>query len=448
MGKQKCEFSLLPDSWRPFESPCQFPQKELPLKHFKGKNYCLFHLPKEYYDQLKIDSHDEYTETCQTFDKELKNLLKLQKETKNLLNLNGVVFPIAIELTSQIFEYQIIFYKAEFLCRVTFDGSSFKQILNCSRAIFHQHVDFCGVNFFSTVFFASTEFHQTVQFSRYGDQKTVFHDRAQFEHSTFLRYLFFDDVKFKGKLSLDGGPSGNKIEHSIENTTFPTITFKSSVFEDNVSFNNRTFLNSTNFSLCQFHKAPTFHNCKLHQDTNFNGAKFHDIKSPHSSRAYRSLRLKLGEMKSRFEEGYFYSLEQKAIQNEAETTFFFKILSKLYLFCSEYGKNTTRPFILMAGLFLSFTFGYYALFMTISPTSPKDPSALFQSFGFSIEQLVSPFRIWRITDTPEWITNFFQIELSSNQLLLLKLTCTFQTIALSTLLALGILAIRWRFKRG
>ena len=153
-------------------------------------------------------------------------------------------------------------------------------------------------------------------------------------------------------------------------------------------------------------------------------------------------------MKSRFEEGYFYALEQKAIRNEAGTAFFFKVLSVLYLICSEYGKNTARPFILMTGLFIAFAFGYQALFMTISPNLPYKFSALFQSFGFSIEQLISPFRIWSISETPEWISNFFQIELTSNQLLLLKLACTFQTFVLSTLFALGILAIRWRFKRG
>ena len=305
-----------------------------------------------------------------------------------------------------------------------------------------------GVEFHSTVFFTAAEFRQTVLFSSFGDKKTIFHDQAQFEHAIFLRYLFFDDVMFKGKVSLDGGPSGFKIENSAENTTFPVITFKCSVFQNDASFNNRTFLNSTDFSFCQFHKAPTFHNCKLHQDTNFNGAEFYDVKSPHSSRAYRTLRLKLGEMKSRFEEGYFYALEQKAIRNEAGTAFFFKVLSVLYLICSEYGKNTARPFILMTGLFIAFAFGYQALFMTISPNLPYKFSALFQSFGFSIEQLISPFRIWSISETPEWISNFFQIELTSNQLLLLKLACTFQTFVLSTLFALGILAIRWRFKRG
>ena len=95
------------------------------------------------------------------------------------------------------------------------------------------------------------------------------------------------------------------------NDTFPEIDFKGSFLKEEVVFNNRKFLSKTSFRDFTFIRAPKFHNCKLNQDTVFPpGKNFKDTESEGAVRAYRTLKLAMGDLQAPREQGIFYALEQ------------------------------------------------------------------------------------------------------------------------------------------
>jgi len=444
---EKCDF--IQPRFGDRKTSCQFRYDLIPIIQYKGKKYCIFHLPSDYYFELKKNDLKKFEEVCNVFDDAVSRVFIESEILGRELNFTGVVFPTKFRLKNKVISRIISFDYAEFLNRAIFDETVFKYRSYFLFSKFRRGASFWRVSFGEAVSFYSAEFSSGVTFNGQEDKKTYFHDKAIFTNAGIATRAAFKNVEFHGEFRISGGYSERESSKTLENTTFPEITFKSSTFHSTATFNNRQFQDKTDFSDCIFYSAPSFHNCELHQDTNFQGSKYLDTKSRNSARAYRTLRLKLGAMKSRFEEGYFYSCEHKSIVNDPDTPTFFKTLSIMYAFISDYGKNTTRPFILLLLMVIIFSFVYNIMLFCMSEgTQGLPPFMNVESISFSIQQIVTPFSVWKLIGPPPWIAEINHLTLTNHNFLFVKLICTLQTIICSGLIALGLLAIRWRFKRG
>ena len=199
----------------------------------------------------------------------------------------------------------------------------------------------------------------------------------------------------------------------------------------------------TDFRGTRFEKAPRFEGCTLHQHTIFSkDTKFKDTKSDGAAQAYRTLKLAMENHRARQEEAMFYALEQKRLRaaENRDMSLWEATLSWLYEKAANYGRSSQRPFWLLVALTVLF-WGIYAIVASpgIGPDRALDLGLIWESAGFSVQQVVLPFWAWRLGAPPDWWPHGW---------LALRVIAGFQSVFSVILLALVILAIRWRFRRG
>ncbi len=194
----------------------------------------------------------------------------------------------------------------------------------------------------------------------------------------------------------------------------------------------------TSFRETTFYNAPEFHNAVLHQNTDFTSAKFLDTKSDGASRAYRTLKLAMGNVRARDEEAMFYALEQKSLRHQSETSWSVKTMSWFYEMLSDYGRRFTLPVLWLLVVLVFFTAEYSILANAHTPPDLGD-SAL-----FALDQMVRPFKALSfdyIKIDKEIIKKLFR-----EYPIAVRLLATLQTIATIGLVTLFVLAVRRRFK--
>lgn len=211
------------------------------------------------------------------------------------------------------------------------------------------------------------------------------------------------------------------------------------MFRDSLTFNNRVFSVETDFSESVFHRAPRFHNCELHQDTDFRATTFLDTRSVYAARAYRTLKLAMGEQRARNEEGLFYALEQRSLRSQSGTPMSTKIVSLLYETAADYGRSFLRPLMwlgIATGVFL-------LIYLWIGSMWGIDLHAHgSQVLVFTIEQIVRPFYIWTVTGADTAKDVFGRVPL------FLRFLATLESVLGLSAVALFLLALRWQFRRG
>jgi hypothetical protein len=273
------------------------------------------------------------------------------------------------------------------------------------------------------------KFNRTVNFAR-----AEFFKRARFRGATFSSPALLSDCTFWSDVDFSAGASQSTEERSLQE-----ISFEGSKFRSDVRFTNRVFASTTNFARCTFARAPEFHGAQLHQDTRFPLIDaFTHRQGQNAAAAYRTLRQAMERNNARREEAIFYALEQKTLRNlHGAQTGWENFSSWFYDKVSSYGVNFWRPLGLL--LLCTVAFGFiYALLRNWPVVIPSqlDLRQVGVGITFSIQQVVSPFGVWRV-GIP-WKTVWPDV---------VKLVATLQSIITTGLFTLFILALRWRFKR-
>ena len=349
------------------------------------------------------------------------------------------------------------FYKTTF-SRALFDGSVFKGIASFQNGVLGGEFSFVGVEVENNAIFIETNFSSFSNFN-----ECLFKEDALFQWARFMSLINLDNGKISGSLnffeakfkggfraeninvggvaSFDRRVKEEESNESKDEMGFKYIKFKGSYFGGPVSFDNRKFFSSADFSYCTFVKAPRFFECELHQDTKFPSEKYFLDHSGKAGPSYRKLKLEMEIIRARQEEGMFNALEQKCQIADPSLPKMDKILSRAYDIFAGYGQSLTKPIGWMGGILVSF-FGLYILMAkNLNFKSPDCLIYLVKIFGFVIEQMVSPFRIWKMDKIPVWFCECVDI-------VFLKLAATMQSMLFIAFFALFILSLRWRFKRG
>jgi len=374
---------------------------------------------------------------------------------------NQATFRGAAIFSQSTFNRQAVFKDTLFSGSATFDGSTFGSGTWFNKSAFCRGASFNNTTFsrddtwFKEAAFNGDAWFYNAAFS--GDvwfSNTTFSSDAGFSGAIFSRDARFNKVKFNGDAWFRETKFGGNAEFSEatfsgaaefrdgyqSNNYFSWASFSCATFDGECTFNNRIFTYTTIFSDCIFNLSPSFHNCELHQDTDFDGAQFEDTRSKSAARNYRTLKLAMEKHRATDEQSAFYALEQKSLRNQTKTPDWVKLTSFLYEVTSNYGQSALKPLVGLAVVIISFWLTFTAIldfkYFQHSLVSSAD------ILQFTIQQIVFPFSVWaeKSADTLN--------KLFGEEKLFVQLLASIQSILGLTFIALFLLAVRWKFKRG
>lgn len=450
----KCDFECeRPLFLGDLDPGCQF-EEEAKFIEREGKQYCQYHLPmkdktgypspKARWDKKRIEE----------FNGLIFKHIEEAKEKEQTADLTGVVFPGNIDFSQfskdnplpnilfirNQFSSDASFHEVAFIGIADFNTASFNGETNFSEAVFSALTIFSEAAFGGSVCFSKAAFSGNVFFFNstfdFADfSEAAFSGTANFSEAAFGDYTDFSEAAFGSYADFD---CSSKDEAAPSNS-FHSADFKYAKFKKGVIFRNRRFLDTTVFKGVHFQEPPESHNSKLHQDTDFTDAKFPDTSSEHAARAYRTLKLAMGDVRARNEEAFFYALEQESLRKLKSTPWPVKFAAGLYKFTSDYGRSFVRPLVLLVVVFVFFAAEYSIL------ADAHTPPGLGESTLFSIDQMVRPFKALSIGyddgEAPKLVLRLFK-----EYPVWVRLLSFVQTVFSLGLLTLFILAVRRRFK--
>lgn len=214
----------------------------------------------------------------------------------------------------------------------------------------------------------------------------------------------------------------------------------SSIGELNIS--GRILKYPLRFIETNFRKSPKLHDVKIPQGSLFPAYDYyHDKSGERSVKAYRTLRLAMEEQRARDEEGMFYRLEQETILNTRSNSPKIVYFSYWYNILSRYGTNYRRPLMILFAVIIMFSFLYSLILSPVlGPTYQFDLNIIRSGVIFSIKQVVNPFSM-----LGDFIPFGEKYHIRNLTIIIMG---TVQSLISLPLIALSILAIRWKFKRG
>lgn len=218
----------------------------------------------------------------------------------------------------------------------------------------------------------------------------------------------------------------------------PAVAFDGSKFGGPCRFNSVSSLTSLTFLKCNFNLAPTFSlTPELPQNTRFDGATF----VPHAAdeHVYRILRIHFRKNGDRDAEGRFYAREKRS-QRLGLPFGLTRGVSFLYDKSSEYGYSYARAFYWFCAVQVACCLIYAWLSDRLDFGGSLDSRVL----SFTFAQIVRPFELFSgKLPTPGGAYDIVGKQDLGYWLVLSSL----QSIVSITLLALFLLALRWRFRR-
>lgn len=418
-----CAFSIeIPPHFEALSPHCQFRVPERELIEFDGALWCKFHLPMSSRDGSPSQKSGWDANTISQFNDSIFARVRESIDQKQVIDLQGVVFPSDISFVSGIAgnfpEAGIFLAESEFHGAIDFSGKHFGGIadfldVKFKRAAYFGHSHFDAACFFNRcefgeiTIFSNCRFEKLVKFSSavfdhaifnraifaFGAsfENANFHERAEFSESTFRFYLHFEgarfrDVFFNTSIS-ESNPekSGRKKPRDFD--ALPRTYFQDVMFGGVADFSGRIFSTQTTFARTTFDIAPNFHGCKFHPDIDFDGAYFRDTDSVGAARAYRTLKLAMEEHRSRDDEGRFYALEMKSRRKLKDTPISVKIFSWLYEISSDYGRSFLLPVLCLFGSAIVFSL----LYLAIDNPNPIEWKDVANVARFTLRQIVRPF---------------------------------------------------------
>ena len=339
------------------------------------------------------------------------------------------------------------------------------------RASFATTANFRGANFIEAANFSATAFGEAATFD-----EVLFRSAAVFSHATFKVGAYFRSAQLPSGAYFDnvhfGGDAELPTALDEAAASIRVSSWQGAVFLRSANFENRVFKGEGDFGGAIFTEAPRFHGCKLHQAMIFPSENhFKDVDSPDAAQAYRTLKLAMAAMKSRAEEGMFFTLEQRSLRNASIGEYsgrfytwrrhpwrgFLKladskntrtrppmnvheiILSWMYDAASEFGRNAFRPACLVVLIWALFMLAYAVIKgPALDVTAPLDWHLLKHLAAFSLEQVLRPLYVWGSNSDTLFV---------SPVPLRIKLLASLQSLLSFALISLSLLALNWRFKR-
>lgn len=279
---------------------------------------------------------------------------------------------------------------------------------------------FSGSIFMEMASFESVKFSSDANFS-----SVIFRKEAIFKEADFKEISQFQGTIFNGTTIFNGS-----VFHNI-------VSFKDAQFKQGAQFQNSNFGEFAQFINVKFSDCPDFHNANIHSNTSFRGATFGSKKGETAASRFRVLKVLMNERQNRPEEGRFFGLEQKALLTSPVRPSEWP--SWLYRATSNYGQSFVRPLLEILVIYVLFS----ALYLVFIDSGEINLKTLVQISEFSLEQVVRPLSVWN--SVPSSVSQkLFGFEVC----FLIKLLASLQSILSGSLLALGLLALRWRFRRG
>jgi uncharacterized protein YjbI with pentapeptide repeats len=484
----------------PQDRGCQFGTSATVSK-FGGECFCVWHLPsaaKQTWSQPQKDA----------FHSMLLFRLGDLEDRDAPANFTGVVFASDVDLTSRRlkqadFRGAVFIGAADFelatfsgdadLESATFGGpayfrsASFEGAAKFKSAVFCEWADFCSAVFrgpadFEAITVAKLVAGRATEESVNAEfDSAIFSGDVDFTSATFSGYANFKSATFAQSVSFERaifcGDAKFATSHDQPKATLKKCTWKHAEFHEHAEFDNRVFAGEGNFGDTIFAFAPTFHGSRLHQAMIFpDEDHFRDIRSLDAAYAYRTLKLGMAAMKSRADEGKFFTLEQRCWRNVACAAYADRwralrddvigwltrsekvkrtearapmslteiALSWLYDVVSDFGRNASRP-ILGVVLIISLFSVIYAEISAPVPVNQIIPTPDGNTFknaaAFSLEQVLRPLYVWGSNSGTLYVGEHEKIPL------MVKLIASIQSIVSVGLISLSLLALNWRFKR-
>jgi uncharacterized protein YjbI with pentapeptide repeats len=439
--------------------------------HFdvSGNSFCIFHLPNnakcaglgvkdswgEEADAFLAALTSDYVDICVKGDQLIDFTdvhfpfeLALKQKQLGKVDFSRVFFLDGCEFRGTKFLGRADFVESHFLGFASFDYASFVN-LDCSGSVFHGPAEFRNAEFREKAIFCGCKFRSAANFvnskswATYFDDAT-FHDLL-FKNAEIRDAAIFSNAEFKGYVFFDETEIGGITDFSSSTQTTlggahrlgrdgALVSFRNVQFGNTVSFENRNFITGANFRDAIFSKVPIFHGCDQHQDITFPTRSNFLDSSADSANAYTYLKLSMGKMKRSREEGMFYALEQKCLRKDPDTPRSAKIASWIYEKVSDYGQSFLRPLNLWFGL----PFLFYLLYLAATWDSSARMSDI---LSFAVKQSVFPFSAWRVD-------LFEELSIWNNwQILGVRVLASIQSAVSLGLIAMSLLALRWRFRR-
>lgn len=252
---------------------------------------------------------------------------------------------------------------------------------------------------------------------------TVFESSVDLVACTGLNDWRFKKSEIRGLCDMSVGTAADpSVGHFIvDDTEFNVVTFE-----------RRVFKGRTNLSGARFRRAPNFHQVTLHESTIFsqNLDSFGEAETQ-SEPAFRTLKQEAERLGYRSAQGMFFALEQRCARRNLRG--FHKVISLLYDYTSQYGYHAGLPFRFLFILLAIFS-AIYAIYLggPLSLDSAIDWNVVGRGVLMSLRQTLTPF---------------FELR-SAESFSFIHFAWIFQSILSIALIAEGLLAIRWRFRRA
>ena len=219
-------------------------------------------------------------------------------------------------------------------------------------------------------------------------------------------------------------------------------------FGGTVHFFNRKLSHGTNFGGAVFQGIPEFSECEIPESIDFALAEFQYVGAD-AANAYMTLRRTMEERRDRRAEGRFYALEMRCRRETDSGPEAF--LSWLYDVTSGYGQSIVRPpaiLLSLSGIFLlAYFFVFFICEMNEFAAAFHADEFKFMSdvLSFTIDQMVRPFGIWSGRyDAPIDIAD----KVLESGGFFLRVLSTLHGLVTLGLMALFLIAARWRYRRG
>jgi hypothetical protein len=232
---------------------------------------------------------------------------------------------------------------------------------------------------------------------------------------------------------------------------FSMALFQGAKFADKALFQNCQFMLSAKFINsqfsagalffgCSFLKAPDFHGVDLHQDTAFQKCNF-DVSTSviDDVASFRVLKAHFAKMRDSKHELMFHALEQRTERLTSENDLLVSFISRLYDEISEYGASIGRT--------VKFFFLWNIIFLLIFHfAATLDNGRLIEVKNETLNAYPPLFLALQNAFNP--LALFSEKQLVSVNSIAVYTASLFQSLGSIVILALMLLAIRGRFRKG
>lgn len=298
-------------------------------------------------------------------EKFFREIFKIILELNDEIHLEGVNFPLDIDLSKMKFPQKVFFTESIFNENVNFEHSIFLEDAEFSKVKFKKDVSFKLAIFQGNVGFWETEFFSKVNF-----QTTTFRQRVTFvqaKFATYPQYIRFVNTHFE---------KPEKVHFAENNLSY--VLFK------------HTNLTLINFGNIIWPKTSVFFSSRKYLADEFSSSEILDRSN--NTQYYNSVKLLYQQLKRNFEDkrsfveaGDFHYGEMECYRKSNKFRRYFPLnLINLYRLSSAYGQRYIRAGIVL--LILLFIFALSHLFSGLTPVPEKQHT--YQPIDYNIENLV------------------------------------------------------------